>query len=996
MKHKMNSLAKISDWYSSWDNVVSLVANSGIQILDFHFDLKQDERFKLRFSEKDVGEGSFELIEDVSEDETHDDQVSYQIRAERALEPFWNRWLPMPMFSKGQGPNKQKGPTDWCRIRIANVSAAMKDYDDDKLPIRVQIAFDTSISSAITASDYLQPSENDVRSHAEFDFSPSFENLTHFLRSGMDGDAPDWDDAWVSEWVHNVFQSFLNLEDENGRKINKPIERGSKFESWARYITFLKLIDDQINTPKITLIPTPSINSNDYIEVDLILDIGNSRTCGLLVEKSRTDNKYSYSKLRLRDLSKPEFSYDGLFESRVEFVNLEFGPRAYARLSGRNNAFIWPSFVRFGPEAMRLLQEDKGNEAFSGLSSPKRYIWDNEKSEHKWRFRHASQRSGPPSSVAIAMSQMTPEGDYIPQLKKDMRNRIRKRRPIETASQPTFSKSSLFGFMVAEIVTQAFVGINSPNYREETGNLRLPRRLKNLVLTLPTSTSSQEQAIVRSQVNGALDLVWDRMVKSGQVSADTKPNLILDWDEASCSHIVYLYSEIVEKFQGSSKTFLDVFGKRRTNPSTGESVSSIKIGCVDVGGGTTDVMVTSFYKDDVKLVPVQEFREGFRTAGDDILKAIIEKIILPSILKKSDPSVRQAISAQLQALFGENNPNLTASDRQTRRQFGLRVLAPLARKILVETSSGTNDLTVSVSQIYSDQDDIPTNLSDYIDVPMANLTGGEWSFKNHEIDVQYQIIREIFSDLFDDSFSDISEILRKLDVDKVLLTGRPAMHPEMLKILMKSCPCQPKNILAMHDYHTGNWYPFRDHLDRVGDPKSTVVVGAMLIILSDTHINDLHIPPGSFSMQSTAKYIGRMEKSGIIKTKDVFFEKTSKASGVEAEIKMFTTMTIGSRQFSSERWVTSPLYRLDFRGTPAGNRPYKVTLVKAENYDPHNVLDADQRLRAEAIKEQFEIESVEDFDGEDINVNTLSLKLQTLGFNKEYWLDSGAFETGSL
>ena len=123
--------------------------------------------------------------------------------------------------------------------------------------------------------------------------------------------------------------------------------------------------------------------------------------------------------------------------------------------------------------------------------------------------------------------------------------------------------------MVAEIVTQAFVGINSPNYREETGNLRLPRRLKNLVLTLPTSTSSQEQAIVRSQVNGALDLVWDRMVKSGQVSADTKPNLILDWDEASCSHIVYLYSEIVEKFQGSSETFLDVFGKRRTNPSTG-------------------------------------------------------------------------------------------------------------------------------------------------------------------------------------------------------------------------------------------------------------------------------------------------------------------------------------------------------------------------------------------------------------------------------------------
>ena len=56
------------------------------------------------------------------------------------------------------------------------------------------------------------------------------------------------------------------------------------------------------------------------VEVDLVLDVGNSRTCGIMIERfpgeARVDLARSFP-LEVRDLSRPEFSYSGLFESRV-------------------------------------------------------------------------------------------------------------------------------------------------------------------------------------------------------------------------------------------------------------------------------------------------------------------------------------------------------------------------------------------------------------------------------------------------------------------------------------------------------------------------------------------------------------------------------------------------------------------------------------------------------------------------------------------------------
>ncbi len=80
--------------------------------------------------------------------------------------------------------------------------------------------------------------------------------------------------------------------------------------------------------------------------------------------------------LKLRDLSAPEHVYTEPFESRVEFSQAFFGKDHCSVRSGRHDAFQWPTIARIGGEAGRLAARRKGSEGSTGLSSPKRYLWD--------------------------------------------------------------------------------------------------------------------------------------------------------------------------------------------------------------------------------------------------------------------------------------------------------------------------------------------------------------------------------------------------------------------------------------------------------------------------------------------------------------------------------------------------------------------------------------------------------------------------------------------
>jgi hypothetical protein len=259
------------------------------------------------------------------------------------------------------------------------------------------------------------------------------------------------------------------------------------------------------------------------------------------------------------------------------------------------------------------------------------------------------------------------------------------------------------------------------------------------------------------------------------------------------------------------------------------------------------------------------------------------------------------------------------------------------------------------------------------------------------------ISREVFQKVL----SNMCEVIDHLGCDIVLLTGRPSRLPAVRSIVEEMMVVPPHRLISMHKYKTGRWYPFRDPVtQRIGDPKSTVAVGGMLIALSESRIPNFKVTTEAFQMRSTARFIGEMDRNGQILRERVLFsdidlDRKGRSGDQTATLKMFSPVHIGARQLDLERWTTTPLFRIDFNtaGTPGALQhptPITVTLEKDEGDDGDEQTSV-AKLRRESLREAFKIVELVDGEGDEMKTSALTLKLQTLGFEDDYWIDTGVY-----
>lgn len=153
---------------------------------------------------------------------------------------------------------------------------------------------------------------------------------------------------------------------------------------------------------------------------------------------------------------------------------------------------------------------------------------------------------------------------------------------------------------------------------------------------------------------------------------------------------------------------------------------------------------------------------------------------------------------------------------------------------------------------------------------------------------------------------------------------------------------------------------------------------------------------GRLRMRSTARFIGEMELNGQILNERLIFrnmdlDSSAKSAPDVKDIKFFAPMKIGFRQLALERWMATPLYRMDFRNAQAAQRfarPLTVTLERAE-FDVDEDAPEVNRQVAEALKEEFVVTEVVDAKGATLKPSDVELRLQTLNSDAGYWLDTG-------
>lgn len=1016
---------------------LTLIPQSGIQFVEYGFDLQGSGQFSRAFIERPqppAADGSIEatLLPNWNEfqpsaeppiDERDGDDA-YSLSKTRAIEVFLNRWVPVPFLKIQPGRDAlgnetyANGPVDWVRVRVVETR---KTHGDTEFTHRAVFAFDTTLVNEVPGRPYLGISPTDAVQSEAFRFVHRPRDIAGFLKNETFPQGPGTpavdSQAWLVAWLKEIFRDARQRQFPH--RDLRPDDFPHVLEHVAAYMTFLGYLAEVTRPARVTLVDTVSRDPRVApIDVDLVLDVGNSRTCGLLIQSFPNDQGVDLNRslvLELRDLGNPILAYRDPFESKVELVHAEFGAEDFAKRSGRSRAFFWPSLVRLGPEAARYRSQSEGTEATTGLSSPKRYLWDVDPVPQSWQFRNA-EGHGPDIHPLIERSiyrYVNNRGDVLDQLEDDRKKYGLNVRAADrdSAEMLRFSRSSFFTFMLVEIISQALMMINNPGTRRKDREKDTPRRLRSIVMTIPSATPVQEQRIIRSRTEAAIKLLWSLMGWTAEVPGAPKPPVLHTfWDEASSVHLVYLYGEVTQKLGGDIQRLFEVLGRERPRlDQDGKVISerpekSLRIASVDIGGGTTDVMVTTYHQvDNRALIPVQNFREGFRRAGDDLVRLVIERLVMSAIEVQLTACGLAYARSLLRDRFSDDSPGMSEADKHLRRQFVQGLLRPVALAILEAAENAAGPALVPETRRFADffpplepllQPGNP--ILAYLEADVRRRGAVGFSLADVPVALDFQALDDCIRATFDTIFRNIADAIYKLEADVVLLTGRPSCQPGLVRLFRNHHAVTVDRVVAIADYRVGNWYPFRRAAQSViSDPKTTAVVGGMLLTLASGQLVNFTLYTSGIVMRSTARFIGEMETDGMIKTEKIYFsdiELDEKPSGEESfTFTYHSPLRIGYRQLAREDWVAAPLYRL--RMIPSERiklAPPIQVIIARKPVEVEPDASALALLKSEATREEFMIE--EATDAQDRSVTALmELKLDTSPPDTDgtYWLDSG-------
>ena len=931
---------------------------------------------------------------------------SFSVSAEKALEPFLDKWVPLPFFRADKMPSGESrprhGPTDWARIKVV---ALAEPHASGHTHLAV-IAFDTHVQEGIDAADadpsegYPALAESDVREGAGFMMFHSIKNNAWFL--GLD---------WVTDWLKDLY--FAMLSKKRPGRVPRDADLENQTEHIARYIAFLELLNATGVVPSVQLVDP---DKHTPIDVDLVLDIGNSRTIGMLIEKRVGENLSlnNGSILELRDLTQPTVRHHNTFNSYVCFAQAHFGDGSYARGAGRIRAsFGWPSVVRVGAEAGRLAVASRKEEGETSMSSPKRYLWDMKPRSQQWRYAPDPRN---PESEELPVS----SGDFVGFVNNEglplcafdkpkfgPADGLVKHNPYPV-TEPRFSRSSLMMFLLGEVLSHALVQMNSPAHRGDRPTPDIPRRLRRIILTVPPAMSVSERNIFRRWANWAVDVLWSALewdaFAKNKDDYRLKPEVKVNLDEASATQLVFVYNEIAEKFSGNSDEYFQVFGKIRP---LYDKKSSLRVASIDIGGGTTDMVVTTYLNQSAGptniIVPRQDFREGFNFAGDDILRVVIEGHVIPELIKYV--SSRGGANAQggMARKLGKDEVGLSQKERNLRAQFTQQILVPIGLRILQRMEKiaiedlESSVLGISYEDVFKNETTPNAAVLEFINDLISLDQRAEFSLAQWDFNVDMGAVGISINAAIGPYLRDLSEVVKRWDCDYLVLSGRPSCLPPIHAIFRKAPPVSASRLIPMCDYPIESWYPFWTPDGKIDDPKTTGVVGAMLSAISDGNLMNFHFKTSELKPASTIKFIGPMGIDKQIRSRDLFFSGQS-LDGVRDEdltgtFEFAASMYIGFRQMKVERWKTTPFYFVSFAGQHAIERsnrhgvPYTIHFSYQRRFDDE--LPVTDRSENEGV---LKIEDIVAVDGTSIPRSDIDLQLKSLWEERGHWLDTGLFD----
>ena len=901
------------------------------------------------------------------------------------LKAFEKKWIPLPFFKKNNINNDFYGPIDWVRVYFEIIN----DTDE----INFVLMVDTTTGN--TDQNQISPFIHENMNENIYSISKNENHILKFMDTLGGGD-------WIQQYLSSIFT-------KPKQEMQKPL-----MKHVASYAHLTRILKSLAKLPEIQLLS----DKGNSIDVDLVLDVGNSKTCALLFENSSSQNFNfnSVKKLEMIDFSDPFKSYQESFSTKVIFKEVNISSLNYNL--GIHNKFQWTSPVRVGFEAEKLINDSNvelklTREIRTYNSSPKRYLWDSNPSEIEWEYHSDDQGVLPKKVYKKGISeQLNSDGSIC----------------LDTifSTDAYYSRKSLMTFVYLEILNHSIRYINSSDFRSTHGNPSSVRKLRRILISCPTAMTKKEQIVLRECADEAIQLLnknqlysTDSYEPTDEILTEVVPavrDLKLpyqnfeqkkDWiyDEATSAQMVYLYSMIQHKFDKDVDLFFKLFGKFRNQ----ELKKSIVIGSLDIGAGTSDLMISHYdYSKEggVKLIPDPLYWESFSLAGDDLLHILIKSIIIEGTINDSDDEgcsgvienfARQnnvdAIQRKLNGFFGKDSNSIGYKGRLMRLNFINQIAIPIAYKYM-SIANQEKDEWLNYDDLFpivKPNQELLTYFKNHFEFDFEQI---KWRLSSKKVN---SLINSVFSRLI----KQISSIMHLFKVDIVLLSGKPCSFKIVEELFMRYHPVSPSKLINLNNYWIGRWYPFSDELGYINDPKTIVTVGSLISYVGGKlfKFDQFRIDNSKLvhKLISTADNIGVIEDHQLLNT-----SMKSKDDSSQFLINSIPA-NIGFKRVDSQNYFGRYLMSFEFNdirmaesvrrkpGFVEINLSHEIGSLKTKYRSklPFKIIlsrDLDKD------KEDLKIEEIIDVEGENVPVGFLRLFPKTMESDEGYWLDTGEFQ----
>lgn len=556
------------------------------------------------------------------------------------------------------------------------------------------------------------------------------------------------------------------------------------------------------------------VPASSVVDCTLSIDLGNTRTVALLVDhvgEPVADGRLPVYPLPIYWSQCPASESTGVFESVVSFVCPDSDAAGFCGDESRL------SFAKLGKFAIwnnrAFSSEDRSHGRYT-LSSPKRYFWDGDAARRDWiGIRYCQQE------LDMTQACRPLDGRLARQLGADARTDACRLPP-----------ASILSAMVAELYEQACHYVGSPGFKTLTGDDSL-RRLSKVHVTYPSTLLPREREVYQRQLReGISAYLHDFAADPVELSSEI--------DEASSVLSVYAYSEMRKS---SALFWLQSIGRK--SPLGYQA----RIAVVDVGGGTTDLSISSVeaFAEDAGVDPFKAridlvCRDGVNQAGDalmfDFIRNCVARLGLDSLWEATQ--VGEGALTKEVLLERYRSSDNEALVRELTRNFWF----DLAVRVAAECDEALRR--------YPDGDvgDDDFQTLGYSLTEGALATWRRLFGKGIDIpeQIEVKVTREVFeqyeksvSRTFQTVARSFAAAIGAYDVDVLLFSGKTAEFLAVQNAFKKVIALPESSIRSMKNFEVGTWCgSLTDLQGRIADSKvSTALGGALYSLRTDSSVN---------------------------------------------------------------------------------------------------------------------------------------------------------------